>query len=344
MPLPCLVTAAVLALFLALAGCGVEPAAQSLLPVASPPSSTPTPSSAPVLIATSTPTPAPVATSSPAPAPTPFTLVWLPDTQQLAYSAPEALECTGAWIASHLGSENILGVLHTGDLVDNGFKQWQWDNLALALDRFRESTLYFPIAGNHDMGVKLQSYDAYLQQDFLNHFPDAQKFDGGKMLYETLDAGGLRLLLLGVGWTAAREDGALEWLDGVMAAHADRTCILLLHGYLNGKGEVMSAGRFEREQIVARYPNIRLVLCGHSRGYSALAEDFDDDGDGMPDRQVNALMYNIQGADYYGAMRLLRFDPVAESITVTSLSPYLDRPLEPVEAYGPLDFVLEDAF
>lgn len=144
---------------------------------------------------------------SPTSVPTPFSFVWLPDTQQLAYHTPEALEAADAWIAAHIESENIVAVLHTGDLVDNGYKQWQWDNLALALDQFRDRLPYFPVAGNHDLGVKLQEYDAYLTQDFLNAFPEEQKFAGGKALYETLDAGGLRLLLLGVGWGAEEEPG-----------------------------------------------------------------------------------------------------------------------------------------
>lgn len=248
---------------------------------------------------------------SPTPVPTPFSFVWLPDTQQLAYHTPEALEAAGAWIAAHIESENIVAVLHTGDLVDNGYKQWQWDNLALALDQFRDRLPYFPVAGNHDLGVKLQEYDAYLTQDFLNAFPEEQKFAGGKALYETLDAGGLRLLL---------------------------------HGYLSGEGRVSSAGRFARDQIVARYPNIRLVLCGHSTGYAALTERFDDDGDGTAERAVHALMYNIQGYRYYGAIRLLTFDPAARTIAVASFSPYRGEPLEPIDEYGPLDFVLTDAF
>lgn len=298
---------------------------------------------------TATPSCTPLAT--PTPAPTPFSLLWVPDTQQLAYYAPEGLECTGAWIADNLESSNILGVLHTGDLVDNGFKQWQWDNLALGLDQFRGKVLFLPIAGNHDLGVKRQAYDAYLEQEFLNDFSDAQKFEGGKMLYQELDAGGLRLLLLGIGYGAIREDGALAWIDEVMRAHADRTCILLLHAYLDENGRRLNSCRLEHDEVIAKYPNIRLVLCGHMRGYCSLTESFDDDGDGTPDRLVTALMYNMQSTqyyrpngEYYATMRLLRFDPAARSIEVISFSPGREGPLPPLDGFGPLDFVIEDAF
>lgn len=65
--------------------------------------------------------------SLPAPTdtPSPFSLVLMGDTQGLSYSYPEALEATGAYIAQRIESESIAAVLHAGDLVDNGFKDWQ---------------------------------------------------------------------------------------------------------------------------------------------------------------------------------------------------------------------------
>lgn len=286
----------------------------------------------------------PPPTPSPAPAPTPFSFLWLPDTQQLSYHEPEVLKSTGAWIAANVDMENLVGVLHTGDIVDNGFKEWQWENFNLALDQFSSKVPYYPVAGNHDIGVKRQDYSAYVARDFLNCFPDSQKFAGGIILYDIVEAGGLSFLLLCVGWEAARTEGAIEWLDAVVHEHADLPCILLLHGYLNGKGEVMSVARFEHDDLVAKYPNVRLVLCEHSRGYSQLSESFDDDGDGFTDRIVHAIMYNMQGADNYGALRLLRIDPSDRSLEVISFSPYLDRPLKELEEYGPLDFKLENVF
>lgn len=65
--------------------------------------------------------------SLPAPTdtPSPFSLVLMGDTQGLSYSYPEALEATGAYIAQRIESESIAAVLRAGDLVDNGFKDWQ---------------------------------------------------------------------------------------------------------------------------------------------------------------------------------------------------------------------------
>jgi hypothetical protein len=53
-----------------------------------------------------------------------------------------------------------------------------------------------------------------------------------------------------------------------------------------------------------------MILCGHLKGSALRTERFDDDGDGIPDREVNILLYNFQ--DEYkdaGQVRILRFDP-----------------------------------
>lgn len=89
--------------------------------ITSHPSSLPAPTDTPSPAPTDSPSPAPTAT----PAPTPFSLVLMGDTQGLSYSYPEALEATGAYIAQRIESESIAAVLHAGDLVDNGFKDWQ---------------------------------------------------------------------------------------------------------------------------------------------------------------------------------------------------------------------------
>lgn len=97
-------------------------------PQATAPSFTPAPvqeAAVTVSSITSHPSSLPAPTDTPSPAPTPFSLVLMGDTQGLSYSYPEALEATGAYIAQRIESESIAAVLHAGDLVDNGFKDWQ---------------------------------------------------------------------------------------------------------------------------------------------------------------------------------------------------------------------------
>ena len=300
------------------------------------PTATPTPT--PTAEPTATPTPSPVPTPSPTPAPTPFSLVWVPDTQLFAYSYPDKFITLADWINGHRESENILGIIHPGDLVDNGFKQWQWDNFYPFLERLDPSLFFFCVAGNHDIGTKSQNFSAYLKQSFLKAYPDEQKYQGGKMLYQILPAGDTDILLLGVGWELWKDKAALKWIDQVLADHADMPCILVVHGFLLYETRYYTAV----EQMIAQRPAIKLAICGHMDGYYTRVFDYDDDQDGTAERHVTAMMLNMQRAQDY-AFRLLIFDPVARSIEVRTLK--LDgTPASDIDGRGPISFVIENAY
>ena len=303
------------------------------------PTDTPEPTSVPLTMApTASPTPTPSPTPVPTPVPTPFSLVWVPDTQTFSYGYPELFAPLGQWINEHRVSENILGVVHTGDLVDNGFKAWQWENFTPFLEGLDKELFFFPVAGNHDIGSVVQDFTPYLKQPFLEAYPEAQKYKGGKSLYRILSAGGRDLLLLGMGWDTWRDRDALNWMDQVLASYPELPCVLVIHGFLLSK-----TGYYQSvEQMIAARPAIRLVLCGHMDDYYTRVFAYDDDGDGQQERVVNALMLNMQRQQDY-AFRLLVFDPVSRSIDVRTYR--LDGSLAPdMDKLGPISFTLEDAF
>ncbi len=294
------------------------------------------PTAAPTATPTAMPTPQPTAT--PTPAPTPFSLAWVPDTQLFAYSFPQQFLTLAERINELRTSENILGVIHSGDLVDNGFKDWQWDNFYPFLKKLDPSLFFFPVAGNHDIGTQAQVYSAYLLQPFLEAYPEEQKYEGGKALYQVLFEGGDHILLLGVGWNMWADRDAMRWIDEVLAAHGTMPCILVIHGFLLYETRYYDFV----EQIVAQHPTIKLVVCGHMDGYYTRVFDYDDDQDGIEERHVTAMMLNMQRAQDY-AFRLLIFDPVTHAVTVNTLR--LDgTPAEDIPGRGPISFTIENAY
>ncbi len=303
----------------------------TLAPTATP---APTPTAAPTPVAT----PTPVPTATPTPAPTPFSLAWVPDTQLFAYFEPQRFPDLAERINGLRESENILGVIHSGDLVDNGFKSWQWDNFDSFLEKLDPSLFFFPVAGNHDIGTQAQSYSAYLPQPFLQAYPEEQKYEGGKALYRVLSEGGSDILLLGVGWNMWSDRGAMRWVDEVLAAHEGMPCILVIHGFLLYETRYYDFV----EQIVAQHPPIRLVICGHMDGYYTRVFSYDDDQDGVQERTVTAMMLNMQRAQDY-AFRILTFDPVTHAVTVRTLQ--LDgTPAADIPKRGPVSFIIENAY
>ena len=121
------------------------------------------------------------------------------------------------------------------------------------------------------------------------------------------------------------EVAASGWVNEICEQYADHYAVLCLHTYVDAGG-YSSVGRRLIDGVVRQSPNIRLVLCGHARGTAYRPEEIDD-GDGKTDRTVHQMMMNTQDDQDQGAgfLRILRFDPMNDSIEVITYSPWLDR-------------------
>lgn len=233
----------------------------------------------------------------------------------------------GKWVADHAESDNIVYVLQTGDLVDNGFEEWQWQNFALAYDQFCGKVPYFAIAGNHDLGIKRQAWDGYLAQPYAHTVPESQEYAGGKAAYTLFTAGGTDFLVIGVGYGA--EEECAKWIRDTCKRYPDRYGILLVHGFLHGRGDYVDAlGECIHYRILAKCRNIRMCLCGHFRGTAYRTYEYDDTFDGKPDRTVHTMLCNYQNFKVNGGqLRTLQFDPASGDLTVDTFSALTGQPM-----------------
>ncbi len=248
----------------------------------------------------------------------------------------------GTWIAERKDKSNAVYVVQTGDIVDNGFSPKQWERFDVCFRCFQDVLPYFPVAGNHDLGVKRGDYAAYLMQPYIRSIPRENTFMRGRAAYMTFQAGGTDFLLLGAGWQS--ETMAAGWMNRVLEAHRDSVAILLFHAYIKPNGEFANAGEEIFHSVVEPNPNIRLILSGHVRETGVRLDEIDDDGDGVPDRSVYAMLCNYQ--DYSvncGQIRLLCFDPATRGITVTTYSPYTKKFYKDSQ-YKSAEFLLKNAF
>ena len=273
-------------------------------------------------------------------------MIWLSDTQTMTYDNPKPLAAMGKWIASNIEEQNIRYVIQTGDIVENGYNSAHWKNFDRCYLEYCDLLPYFPIAGNHDIAVSRNDYTAYLERPFLQPFPPENLFEGGKAIYTTVHEGGLQLLLIGAGWDA--EEAAVDWMNEIIQTYADHTAILLFHGYIKSNGGFTVVGKQMFDKVVVPNPNVRLVLCGHTSGYTGFRiDEIDDTGDGEPSRTVCAMMYNYQDIEsaHAGQLRILKFDPLAHALTVTTYSPYTHEYYQYHDSYrqGPI-FTIDDAF
>ena len=274
--------------------------------------STAMPTASPTAEPTSTPTP------SPTPEPTPFSLYWVSDTQVYAYRNPNVFNKIFAYMANTCAEQNALGILMTGDIVDNRNEQRHWDNAKAAIGLVKDKIPLWSVAGNPDVGADKAEYGIYLSYGFCAAEEGDQLYRDGVCWYDTITAAGQDFLLLGIGWQT--DTNYLPWAKSVLETYPDHTVILLVHSFLTDKGGLTGTGKNLERELLSVYPNIRLVLCGHNDGSVRWTKEYEDG------HRVNALLYNFQDDKKYGLgyLRILTFDPADRSLHVTTYSPWFD--------------------
>lgn len=287
------------------------------------------PTKAPAETPTEAPTPEPEPTEEPTPAPDlqPFSIVWASDTQMMIARYTEMLEgwtSMADWVTEHAESDNIRLFVHTGDMVDGSDNQHQWNHFSEGARKISEKVPLFMTAGNHDyFDTDRKSY--WRRQFFVTEYPKDQQFKNCEAMYMELEVGDFRCLLVAVCYKQQMNTRHMEWLKKVLDEHADLPAVLVCHAYLGSNGKLMERAEKLERMIVSKCPNLKLILCGHSRGINRNTFSYDDSGDGNPDRTVNVLMYDVQeDLDRYGYMNIMVYDPAKNTLSVQSYSPYLD--------------------
>lgn len=248
------------------------------------------------------------------------------------------------WVVDHAEERNIVAFLHTGDMVDNPNSKGQWDNFTKGMELIAPKMPIFVTLGNHDY-FEYSSWPLWMQQFYFKNIPEDHAYRSGLASYSELAVDDTNLLLLQIAFREAENMTALNWLKGICNEHIDWPAILVVHGYLTNDGRLMNMAQHIEKVLVSQCPNIRLILCGHSRGISHATFMYDDDGDGVQERAVNVIMHDLQQVrDKYGYLNLLTYDPAANSLSVDSYSPFLDDYIYDDEHPDAERFVIENLF
>lgn len=151
-------------------------------------------------------------------------------------------------------------ILLTGDLVDLGRTE-EYDHLKSILSPIRQRIIAVP--GNHDEREAMRV--AFRQGGYL---PAA-----GKFLQFAID-GEYPLRIIGLDTLIPMQGGGelcaerLAWLDATLRQKPDAPTLVMMHHppFETGIGHMDKIGLKGREEfasIVARHPQIELILCGH---------------------------------------------------------------------------------
>ena len=279
-----------------------------------------------------------------------YTIAWISDPQHYSEKFPETYEAMTSFLRDFRAEMNLAYVVHTGDLVNKPEEDAQWEVAGRAqamLDGIPNGVL----AGNHDV-LDPVGYTA-----FCRYFGEARykndpwyggSYEDNRGHYDLLTIGETDYLFVYMGF--GPDNQAIRWVKKVFDAYPDRVGILCLHDYYTKTQTLSKDGERWHDAVVAKCPNLFMVLCGHKYGSYCFPETFDDDGDGKEDRTVYQMLFNYQASQHDGGggyLRLLQIDESEGILHARTFSPLLldfNRFDDPAmrESYYPFDERNED--
>lgn len=261
--------------------------------------------------------------------PEPFRIVVLPDTQYYSENHPEIFLAQTEWIANHRDTLNIAYVAHEGDLVQDAYRQYQWENAddAISVLETLPDLPFGLCVGNHDQNP---SGDPDGTDDYNTWFPytrfESRAWYGGHYgtdndnHYILFTAGGLDFIAIHMEYDRNPTE-TLAWAADLLQTYADRLAIVVAHSLLDlGTPASWTTQGSATYDALKVYPNLFLMLCGHNHG-QARRTDF------YMGNKIESLLADYQ--DYpnggNGWLRILEFVPADNEIHVTTYSPTLDQ-------------------
>lgn len=272
-----------------------------------------------------------------------FTIAVLPDTQYYSERNPAAFERQTRWLADQWDEGAVDFVVHEGDVVDSP----KPDQLRRADRAFRHleehDVPYLLTIGNHDYD-DISSRDADTFEEFfpVSRFEDApyweDSYDGTAYnAYGGFEALGNRYLILAL--EPFPRESVVEWARDVLSSHSYHRALMVTHAYLYNDGTPIDSGdRWDRtvydvsghngdqlwESFISQKSSLLAVFSGHvlCDGTGGTVQ-MRTDTCGNPVTQVLTNYQDLEDGGR-GFLRLVRFFPAADSITIESYSPLLD--------------------
>jgi hypothetical protein len=212
-----------------------------------------------------------------------FSIVQISDTQHLSYSYPESWKSLVNWIIMNQSTYNIKMVIHTGDIVDNGYgipNQWITANSSMGM-LLDSGIPYTWDAGNHDQNMSNGNYASNPDGDwygsqylaFNSTYMSSKPYwvsdiNYGKNTAVQFSHEGYNFMVINLEFHANKT--AIDWLINLINTHLNYNIIVATHSLLNGLqgyGYPFSVDSPQWEvqllSILDSYPQVFLTMSGH---------------------------------------------------------------------------------
>lgn len=277
-----------------------------------------------------------------------FTIVILPDTQnytQFPGNFPQFPAQT-KWVWDHRNTDNIVGLMHNGDVVQHGNMieaEWQRADTAMttietSTEKFLDGIPYSIAVGNHDNGAHAHDDKPFSTTFFNKYFGIARFKDrayyGGHYgnkndnSWILVRAGNLDVLMLSLEYRGVlgQDPKILEWAQEVFDAHPNALGIVNSHHIVKANGDFSGQGK-QIYDAMKTVDNVQLMTSGHIKEIRARRTD-DHKG-----HKIHSMLADYQDliikadncAGGCGYLRIWRFSPKKNQLKVETYSPSLNK-------------------
>lgn len=251
-----------------------------------------------------------------------FTIIAIPDTQNLAQSYPTTMSNQFSWIANNIVNSQIAFVTGLGDIVNTSSVTSQWTAADTAYDHLDTAGVPYSVSpGNHDIAMGATSYSDYFGTARFTgktwYQGDYESGNDNYNSYSFFSAGGMDFIVINLEYNAGA--GPLGWADGLLKTHSDKRGIVVQHNLLNLDNSWQYQTTYNE---LSDNPNLFLMLCGHMHTASDGSAYRLENRTGM--NPVHVLLTDYQdlvGGSYPDYLRLLTFKPSTDEIYAQVFSP-----------------------
>ena len=260
-----------------------------------------------------------------------FTLVVIPDTQNMSTSYPAVFNSMTQWIVAQKTMQNIVFATHVGDIVNTASNTTQWGNADTAMDYLDTGSVAYSVGpGNHDLGGQYNTYFGPSRFTGNGHYQGSYAANQNENNYSFLTASGMDFIIINLQYSTITSGAQLDWADALLKANPNKRGIVEQHNILNTDNTWNNQAVYT---ALADNPNLFLMLCGHMHSGSDGSAYRLETRSGM--QSVHVLLTDYQDVTNggNGYLRNLRFSPTDDKIYATIYSPYIDASLTSASNY-----------
>lgn len=258
-----------------------------------------------------------------------FSFAWITDTQYYSEQYHDNFTALTNYITENREELGIEYLIHTGDIVDEWDEEEQYIFASNQLSKFEQAGIpYGVLGGNHDTAHGNERYELYKKYFGAERYESnsyyGETYDDNLGHYDLVSAGGVDFLMIYMSWDIYTDE--IEWINNILAKYPDRKAFINIHGGINAQGEQSYFSNLLMTEVAEKNTNLIAILNGHFHGSSMNIVGFDDDKDGINNRNVYQICTDYQSAPEGGSgyFKMIYFDIENGKLYLNSYSPVMN--------------------